>query len=132
MAGVWRGGGGYAKLLLPPGHGGEVDGLHVVAVVPEEAVRCGAAEGRVSHVERQDMGGRVLHREASSLQGSAQVTHVPLVTGTKRATLLATENLEESNEVNLPSTDGFLTLMLAMAPLRTVGGRLVVKMNPAP
>ena len=80
--------GGDPQLLLAPGHGGEVDGLDVVTVALEEHVRQGGAESGVTHVDRDDVGGRGLHSHSSLEQGRAEIADIGLVAGPQLPALL--------------------------------------------
>ena len=76
------------ELFLAPGHGGEVDGLDVVTIALEEHVRQGRAEGRVTHVDRDDVGGRGFHSHSGIEQGGAEIAHIGLVPGPQLPALL--------------------------------------------
>ena len=80
--------GGDPQLLLAPGHGGEVDGLDVVAVALEEHVRQGGAERGVPHMDRDDVGGRGLHSHSGLEQGGAEIADIGLVARSQLSALL--------------------------------------------
>ena len=67
------------QLLLAPGHGGEVDGLDVVAVLLQEQLGEVGAEDGVAHVDWDDVGRSLLHSYSSSEERPPEVLNIDLV-----------------------------------------------------